>query len=156
MAGLFLTLFLLMACGQGERAPFIEGTWVVRGHTAAQVSAMGLEEASSWIGKVAQYTGGKADFDGQTCESPVYKQRMLEPRDFQTGFRILPSALGHERGSIEVIEVFCGEHQWAAPGATLIRLGEHKLFVFWDGVFFQLESKKIASTEIPKQYPFSS
>ena len=142
MAGLFLSLFLLMACGQGETAPLIEGTWAVSGHTGAQVSAMGPEEASSWIGKVAQYTGEKADFDGKTCESPVYKRRMLEPRDFQTGFRILPSALGHERGSIEVIEVYCGEREWEAPGGTLIRLGEDKLFVFWEGIFFRLQTRK--------------
>jgi hypothetical protein len=141
IASLCLNLLVFTGCGQAGNVPTISGTWVVTDHQAPGISAMGREEADSWLGKVAQYTKEKASFDGKVCDSPIYKQRGMQAEDFYTGFRISPESLGYEDGPIELIEVYCENREWMTPGSTLIRMGNNKLFMVWDGVFFHLEQK---------------
>jgi hypothetical protein len=142
IAGLFVNLLVFIGCGQAGKVPIIGGTWMVIDHKAPGISAMGREEADSWVGKVAQYSNDKASFDGKVCESPIYKQRGMRAEDLYTGFRISPESLGYEDGPIELIEVYCGDREWMTPGSTLIRMGENKLFMVWDGVFFHLEKQE--------------
>jgi len=141
IAGLFLNLIVFTGCGQVGKAPIIGGTWVVTDHQAPGISAMGRQEADSWVGKVAQYTKDKASFDGKVCESPIYKQRGMQAEDLYTGFRISPESLGYEDGPIELIEVYCGKSEWLNPGGMLVRVGKNKLFLVWDGVFFHLKQE---------------
>ena len=139
---LLVNLLLFIACGQGGKVPFKAGTWVVTDHKAGRISAMGRQEADSWVGKVSQYTQEKAAFDGNVCQSPVYKQRTIQTEEFESEFRISPESLGYERGPIEVIEVSCGNSEWVAPGGTLLRIGETRLYMLWDGVFFHLQEQE--------------
>ncbi len=139
LLALLLVQSLVIACSQGEKGQLVAGSWVVVGHQAAGISAMGRQEADSWVGKVAQYSGGKASFDKNVCEPPSYKQHTMQPQEFYSGFRISPESLGTQDEPIEVIEVYCGNRKWMTPGGTLIKLGKNKLFIFWDGVFFQLQ-----------------
>ena len=141
LASLLFDFFLLMACGQAEKVPVVGGSWVVIGHQAPGISAMSKEEADSWVGKAAEYTNEKASFDGKECASPLYKPRTLQTHEFYSGFRAAPESLGYEGGSIDVVEVYCGKSQWVNPGGTLIHVGENKLFLVWDGVFFHLKEQ---------------
>lgn len=141
LASLLLGLGLLIACSKGGEAPFFEGTWVVTDHKAPAISAMSQEEADSWVGKVAQYTQQKASFDGEVCESPTYEKTTMQDEDFLTGFRISPESLGFKQGPIEVVEVYCGNKKWVAPGSILIKIDEDRVFTVWDGVFFLLHKQ---------------
>jgi hypothetical protein len=141
IASLFLNLLVFVGCRQAGKVPIIGGRWVIIDHKAPGISAMGREEADSWVGKVAQYTKEKASFDGKVCASPVYKQHAIPAEEFYSGFRISPESLGHEEGPIELIEVYCGNREWVTPGGTLISVGENKLFMFWDGIFFRLKKR---------------
>ena len=139
IGGLLLNLFLLTACSPDEKAPYIQGTWIVIDLQAPGISAMSQDEAESWIGKTAQYTNTKASFDGETCESPTYKRSAMQPEDLYDRFRVSPESLGYETGPIEVIEVYCGNTTWANAGGMLVRVGEGRVFTVWDGVFFHLK-----------------
>jgi hypothetical protein len=147
LASLCLNLLVFVGCRQAGKVPIIGGTWVVIDHKAPGVSAMGRKEADSWVGKVAQYTKAKASFDDTVCASPVYKQRAMRAEEFYSGFRISPESLGYEEGPIELIEVYCGTREWVTPGGTLISVGENKLFMFWDGIFFRLQEQKLSGAK---------
>ncbi len=120
---------------------FPAGKWIIVGHLAPGISAMSAEEAESWLGKVAEYTPRQASFDGDVCDSPTYESSIIQPDDFLLDFRVQPESLGYGEGSIEMVRVYCAGHDWIAPGSTLIRLGEDKWFLFWDGVFFLLQKQ---------------
>jgi hypothetical protein len=143
-AGLLVGLFLAAACGQADKVPLVGGSWAVIRHQAPGFSAMSKEEADSWVGKAAEYTNEKASFDGRECVSPVYKPRPMRGDEFYSGFRAAPESLGYEGGSIHIVEVYCGGSRWTNPGGTLVRVGKNKLFLFWDGIFFQLNQQSRA------------
>jgi hypothetical protein len=139
---LLLELFLLATCGQAQKVPLVGGRWTVIGHTAPGIAAMGREQADTWIGKTAEYTNQRASFNGTECAAPTYRSRAMRPDEFYSGFRVAPQSLGAADGSIELIEVSCGNRGWTNPGSTLIRIGDDKLYLFWDGVFFQLQERQ--------------
>ncbi len=132
---------MLTTWSQSGNVPFIQGTWVVTEHKAPSISAMRKEEADSWVGKIAQYTEQKAAFDREVCESANYKRSAMQIEDLWTGFRISPELLGYKGGPIEIVEVYCGNSEWLIPGSTLVRVGEDRLFIVWDGVFFHLQKR---------------
>jgi hypothetical protein len=140
LASLLSCSFLFAACGQAHKVPWIGGTWMVIGYQAPGISAMGRDEASGWIGKVAEYTNTQASFDGNQCASPAYQAHAMRSDEFYSEFRVAPESLG--KGPINLIEVYCGGSAWVNPGGKLVRIGEDRLFLFWDGVFFQLQQQE--------------
>ncbi len=102
---------------------------------------MSPEEAKTWVGKVAHYTKQTASFDGETCASPTYRQRIILLEKFYDEFRASPELLDYTEGPIPSVEVLCGKRSWAAPGSMLMKGEEVPMVMVWDGVFFFLQKQ---------------
>lgn len=129
-----------------ERAvlpPEQTGIWTVVAHHAPGVSAMSDTEASAWHGLSVRLEADAAFVPDAHCAAPTYTARTVEADHFlATEYRIRSEQLGALRGSeqITVLELACDGAPWSAPGGRLLMTSNaDRVWMPWDGVFFELE-----------------
>ena len=111
------------------------GEWEVKRPIAyCPIFGMDEETIKNFMGKKAIYKFDMAQFDGEICNNPQYKEEVISDKDLFEGFHIDIKNLGIPSDSIKVIEV----EDWTNPGSYLIIKDKNNLITVWDGVFFEL------------------
>jgi uncharacterized membrane protein len=135
-----------MLSGCAERWPAAPlGEWLVVAHRTPGIGALSDSEATVWHGRAVSYTSARAMFGTESCLHPSYRSRDVRGDSLlSVGYHSNPSALRLAPGSVvALIEVRCGESPWSAPGGTLLRLPDGRLYAPWDGVFFELQRRRL-------------
>lgn len=125
----------------GMRMPSPEwarGTWVVARHLIPGISAMTDAEAASWHGRSLTLTDTMAAGPDATCESPSYRESLVQSDSIRWSYRLAPGALPLRQPASTVLDVFCDGTSWTAFGSALIAIHPDTVLASWDGVFFVL------------------
>lgn len=128
---------------QAVLPPEQTGIWTVTAHYAPGISAMSDAEAKSWYGSSVRLEADAAFVPNAHCAAPTYTARTVEADDFlATQYRIRSQQLKPLRESeqITVLELACDGAPWNAPGGRLLMtMDAERVWMPWDGVFFELE-----------------
>jgi hypothetical protein len=127
-------------------APFYLGNWRVVGYKFMPISAMSNDKARIWLDRRAVYNATTAQFFTEKCPDATYVTKKVSADDFVRDYRLKPSDLGIAAGPVEIIEVKCAGHPFAAPGGILIKRADGRMLTLWDGVFFILQKRQGADS----------
>lgn len=115
----------------------LPGRWRVVGHLSPGVSALSDAEVEMWKGSVLILQPDSIQFRSSSCATPSFRTRELGADEFAESYRASASSLGMTAAEVCVTEVTCNG-VWNEPGSLLVHGRGGKLFLFWDGVFFEL------------------
>ncbi len=120
----------------------LAGIWtVVAHHHSPGISALTDEEAGKRHGETIRLTTRSAMSPGNECRQPRYSTSQVPVAAYlASAFNITPSRLppldGHNQ--MRVMEVSCGDADWAALGGIMLEVDRDRALAPWDGVFFEL------------------
>lgn len=110
------------------------GTWEVRAHAPAPISAMTDEEADGWLGKRMVVRDREVGFDGRSFPVEAFRVRRVAVADVFSKGDSVPSGLGIE--SETVLSVLATKE--ARRGRSFLLLDADRLITQWDGEWFRL------------------
>ena len=134
-----------------EKAPaafipdHLRGDWVVYSHRVIGETTVTEDEAVSFRGRPVTFTLDYASFGADTCRHPEYRSAMLRADSvLAADYGASPSNFGFVGGATAIVtrtEVICGGSRWTSPPGYVLDMPDGRVYLLWNGTFFQLEKK---------------
>jgi len=103
------------------------------------------EQALSFRGKPVTFTLEYVAFGADTCRHPEYRSAMLRADSvLAADYGASPSHFGFVGGATAIVtrtEVICDGERWSKPPGYVLDMPDGRVYLFWNGTFFQLEKK---------------
>ena len=113
--------------------------------TTATKTTVSEEQALSFRGRPVTFTLDYVAFGSDTCRHPEYRSAMLRADSvLATDYGATPSHFGFVGGATAIVtrtEVICGGQPWASPPGLVLDMPDGRVYLLWNGTFFQLERK---------------
>lgn len=127
---------LASAAAEGESAA---------SETTAGKPTVSEEQALSFRGRPVTFTLDYVAFGSDTCRHPEYRSAMLRADSvLAADYGATPSHFGFVGGPTAIItrtEVICDGQRWASPPGHVLDMPDGRVYLLWNGTFFQLERK---------------
>jgi len=103
------------------------------------------EQALSFRGRRVTFALDYVTFGSDTCRHPEYRSAMLRADSvLAADYGATPSHFGFVGGATAIVtrtEVFCSGQPWARPPGLVLDMPDGRVYLLWNGTFFQLERK---------------
>ena len=122
-----------------------EGSEPTGGEPTAGKPTVSEEQALSFRGRPVTFTLDYVAFGSDTCRHPEYRSAMLRADSvLAADYGATPSHFGFVGGATAIVtrtEVICGGQRWASPPGHVLDMPDGRVYLLWNGTFFQLERK---------------
>jgi hypothetical protein len=149
---IILTLIMaavLSACSIAYKAKptpigVIEGEWrITDKNYCPHICAMDDEQASSYKGRILNYSASAVSNGIDSCSSPTFTIHELTQDQFEAAYRFPPTNIGLTGQVVTEISVGCNDNpHWPAFGALILLKDSKTILTLWDGVFFEADRVK--------------
>ena len=123
----------------------LRGDWVVYSHRVIRETTLPDDEAVGFRGRPVTFTLDYVAFGADTCRRPVYRSAMLRADSMLAAdYGGSPSQFGFVGGATAIAtrtEVLCGDQPWTSPPGHVLDMPDGRVYMYWNGTFFQLERK---------------
>ena len=109
------------------------GTWKVTAYYIPGVSAMTLEDAQGYVGKVCEYSADAFNGDGEVTQTPDYQEFEETESDFAMDYRATFESVGLTGDSVKKIEI----SNSYGFGCQFFIKDADIILICQDGVFFE-------------------